>query len=28
PVLPLAELAYRLSLPLRPRLARLIARLR
>ncbi|WP_182180295.1 thiol-disulfide oxidoreductase DCC family protein [Methylobacterium radiotolerans] len=28
PVLPLAEWAYRLSLPLRPRLARLIARLR
>jgi predicted DCC family thiol-disulfide oxidoreductase YuxK len=26
PVLPLAELAYRLSLPLRPRLARLVAR--
>ncbi|WP_456686270.1 thiol-disulfide oxidoreductase DCC family protein [Bradyrhizobium sp. P5_C11_2] len=26
PVLPIAELAYRLSLPLRPRLARLVAR--
>jgi predicted DCC family thiol-disulfide oxidoreductase YuxK len=26
PVLPIAQLAYRLSLPLRPRLARLIAR--
>lgn len=28
PLLPVAEAAYRLSLPLRPRLARLIARLR
>ncbi|MGU3416847.1 thiol-disulfide oxidoreductase DCC family protein [Methylobacterium sp. D54C] len=28
PILPVAELAYRLSLPLRPRLARLMARLR
>lgn len=28
PVLPIAELAYRLTLPLRPRLARLIAYLR